>query len=102
MFFIVDVQPKKAIIGFNPLTPRVKSWVIQNFLSFDSIDSTLKCDSLIGKLFQYHLALSRKLKFAIQFVINRVKQYLFCKKCEPRIRHFTFLPMTVRVRTIKN
>ena len=29
---------------FNPLTPRVKRWVIQSFLSFDSKDRTLKCD----------------------------------------------------------
>ena len=29
---------------FNPLTPRVKPWVIQSFLTFDSMDRTLKCD----------------------------------------------------------
>ena len=29
---------------FNPLTPRVKPWVIQSFLTFDSVDRTLKCD----------------------------------------------------------
>ena len=28
----------------NPLTPRVKPWMIQSFLSFDSMDRTLKCD----------------------------------------------------------
>ena len=28
----------------NPLTPRVKPWVTQSFLSFDSMDRTLKCD----------------------------------------------------------
>ena len=28
----------------NPLTPGVKSWVIQSFLTFDSMDRTLKCD----------------------------------------------------------
>ena len=29
---------------FNPLTSRVKPWVIQSFLTFDSMDRTLKCD----------------------------------------------------------
>ena len=29
---------------FNPLTPRVKPWVIQSFLTFDSMDSTLNCE----------------------------------------------------------
>ena len=28
----------------NPLTPRVKPWVTQSVLSFDSMDRTLKCD----------------------------------------------------------
>ena len=28
----------------NPLTSRVKPWVKQNFLTFDSVDRTLKCD----------------------------------------------------------
>ena len=28
---------------FHPLTPRVKPWVIQSFLTFDSKDGTLKC-----------------------------------------------------------
>ena len=28
----------------NPLTSRVKPWVIQSFLTFDSMDRTLKCD----------------------------------------------------------
>ena len=31
-------------LNFNPLTPRVKPWVIQSFLTFDSMDRTLKCD----------------------------------------------------------
>ena len=26
------------------LTPRMKPWVIQSFLTFDSMDRTLKCD----------------------------------------------------------
>ena len=29
--------------ALNPLTPRVKPWVIQSFLTFDSMDRTLKC-----------------------------------------------------------
>ena len=29
---------------FNPMTPRVKPQVIQSFLTFDSMDRTLKCD----------------------------------------------------------
>ena len=28
----------------NPLTLRVKLWVIQRFVTFDSMDRTLKCD----------------------------------------------------------
>ena len=28
----------------NPLTSRVKPWVIQSFLTFDCMDRTLKCD----------------------------------------------------------
>ena len=28
----------------NPLTPRVKPWVIQSFLTFDFMERTLKCD----------------------------------------------------------
>ena len=28
----------------NLLTPRVKKWVVQNFLTFESMDRTLKCD----------------------------------------------------------
>ena len=29
---------------FNPFTPRVKSWVIQSFLTYDSMNRTLKCN----------------------------------------------------------
>ena len=28
----------------NPLTPRLKHWVIQSFPTFDSMDKTLNCD----------------------------------------------------------
>ena len=28
----------------NPLIPRVKPWMIQSFLTFDSMDGLLKCD----------------------------------------------------------
>ena len=28
---------------FNPLTSRVKPWVVQSFLSFDCMDRSLKC-----------------------------------------------------------
>ena len=33
-----------VVLFVNPLTPRVKPWVIQSFLTFDSMDKTLKCD----------------------------------------------------------
>ena len=33
-----------VVLFVNPLTPRVKPWVIQSFLTFDSMDRTLKCD----------------------------------------------------------
>ena len=37
--------PKGSLqLSFNPLTPRVKPWVIQSCLTFDSMDRTLKCD----------------------------------------------------------
>ena len=32
------------VLFVNPLTPRVKPWAIQRFLTFDSMDRTLKCD----------------------------------------------------------
>ena len=33
-----------SIVFVNPLTPRVKPWVIQSFLTFHSMDGTLKSD----------------------------------------------------------
>ena len=33
----------------NPLTPRVKPWVIQSFLTFDCMDRTLKCQTIYWK-----------------------------------------------------
>ena len=33
-----------VVLFVNPLTPRVKPWVMQSFLTFDSMDRTLKCD----------------------------------------------------------
>ena len=33
-----------VVLFVNPLTPRVKHWVIQSFVTFDSMDRTLKCD----------------------------------------------------------
>ena len=32
------------VLFVNPLTPRVKPWVIQSFLTFDSMDRIIKCD----------------------------------------------------------
>ena len=32
------------VLFVDPLTPRVKPWVIQSFLTFDSMDRTVKCD----------------------------------------------------------
>ena len=40
-FCTVEVR---YLILINPLTPRVKPWVIQSFLTFDSMYRTLKCD----------------------------------------------------------
>ena len=39
-----DWKADSLYILFNPLTPRVKPWVIQSFLTFDSMYRTLKCD----------------------------------------------------------
>ena len=36
-----------VVLFVNPLTLRVKPWVIQSFLTFDSMDRTLKCDHLL-------------------------------------------------------
>ena len=33
-----------VVLFVNPLTPTVKPWVIQSFLTFDSMYRTLKCD----------------------------------------------------------
>ena len=33
-----------VVLFINPLTPRVKPWVIHSFLTLDSVDRTLKCD----------------------------------------------------------
>ena len=30
--------------NINPFTPRVEPWVTETFLTFDSMDRTLKCD----------------------------------------------------------
>ena len=32
-----------VVLFVNPLTPRVKPWVNQSFLTFDSLKKTLKC-----------------------------------------------------------
>ena len=32
------------VLFVNPLTPRMKPWGIQSFLTFDSMDRTLTCD----------------------------------------------------------
>ena len=37
----------------NPLTPRVKQNVIQSFITFDSMDRTLKCDHSLKAVEQY-------------------------------------------------
>ena len=37
----------------NPLTPRVKPWALQSFLTFDSMDRTLKCDHSLNAVDQY-------------------------------------------------
>ena len=36
------VQP--VVLFVNPLTPRVKPWVIQSSVTFNSMDRILKCD----------------------------------------------------------
>ena len=33
-----------VVLFVNPLTPRVKFWVMQSFLTFDFMYRTLKCD----------------------------------------------------------
>ena len=36
-----------VVLFVNPLTPRVKPWVIQSFLTFDSMDRTLILENLL-------------------------------------------------------
>ena len=38
------VEQYFPVLFVNPLTPRVKPWVIQSFVTFDSIYRTLRCD----------------------------------------------------------
>ena len=33
-----------VVLFVNPLTSRVKTWVIQSFLTFDSMDRSVNCD----------------------------------------------------------
>ena len=44
---VIDMEPSNYLIkifqDFNSLTPRVKPWVIQSFLTYDSIGRILKC-----------------------------------------------------------
>ena len=42
-----------VVLFVNPFTLRVKPWVIQRFLTFDSMDRTLKCDHLLEAVEQY-------------------------------------------------
>ena len=42
-----------VVLFVNPLTPRVKPWVIQSFLTFHSMDRTLKCDHSLKDVEQY-------------------------------------------------
>ena len=42
-----------ALSFFSPVTPRVKPWVIQMFLTFDSVDRTLKCNYSLARFEQY-------------------------------------------------
>ena len=42
---------------FNPLLPRVQPWVTQSFLTFDSMDRTLKYDHQVTKLLSSTLLL---------------------------------------------
>ena len=37
----------------NPLTSRVKPWVIQGLITFDFVDRTLKCDHSLKAVEQY-------------------------------------------------
>ena len=44
-YFVFRVFPRVVNIRqLNRLTPRVKPWRIHSFLTFDSMDRTLKCD----------------------------------------------------------
>ena len=38
------VEQYFTVVTVNPLNPRVKPWVIQSFLTFNSMERTLNCD----------------------------------------------------------
>ena len=40
----IQIPALTTVWMLNPLTPRVKPWVVQSFLTFDSMYRTLKCD----------------------------------------------------------
>ena len=42
-----------VLLFVNPLTPRVKPWVIQSFLTFEPMYRTLKCDHSLDAVEQY-------------------------------------------------
>ena len=44
-----------VMLFVNPLTARVRPWVIQSFLTFDSMDRTLKCDHSWKAVEQYFI-----------------------------------------------
>ena len=42
-----------VVLFVNPLTPREKPWIIQSFVTFDSMYRTLKCDHSLESSEQY-------------------------------------------------
>ena len=48
-----------VVLFVNPLTPRVKPWVIQSFLTFDSMDRTVKCDHSLESCCAVHVLYCR-------------------------------------------
>ena len=42
-----------VVLFVNPLTPRVQPWVIQSFLTFDSLDRTLSMTTHLKAIKQY-------------------------------------------------
>ena len=87
------------VLFVNPLTPRVKPWVIQSFLTFDSMKRTLKCDHLLESFEQYFTVLLYVFQFYpvcnfgkfINFGLSTARNERFNQACSVETYSHRFL-----------